>query len=163
MAAIQRLSLLVVLMVLMLGAAAAGTVAVRPVGVAGQAEAEAAAEGFLRGGGSGNHTSTWAVLVRLALRVAGVGSCTQGAGLGLVQVCTSRFWFNYRHVANTLSFYHTVKRLGVPDDHIVLMLADNVPCNPRNGAPHGQPFPPPCVPLCPRLTRLPPSGASVRL
>ena len=49
------------------------------------------------------------------------------------QVCTSRFWFNYRHVANTLSFYHTVKRLGIPDSHIVLMLADDIPCNPRNG------------------------------
>lgn len=36
-----------------------------------------------------NHTNNWAVLV-----------------------CTSRFWFNYRHMANTLSFYHTVKRLG---------------------------------------------------
>ncbi|CAN0541573.1 unnamed protein product, partial [Scytosiphon promiscuus] len=31
------------------------------------------------------------------------------------QVCTSRFWFNYRHVANTLSVYHTVRRLGIPD------------------------------------------------
>ncbi|CAN0008012.1 unnamed protein product, partial [Ascophyllum nodosum] len=26
-------------------------------------------------------------------------------------VCTSRFWFNYRLVANTLSVYHTVRRL----------------------------------------------------
>ena len=50
-----------------------------------------------------------------------------------MQVCTSRFWFNYRHVANTLSFYHTVKRLGIPDSNIVLMLADDIPCNPRNG------------------------------
>lgn len=31
------------------------------------------------------------------------------------QVCTSRFWFNYRHVANTLSVYRSVKRLGIPD------------------------------------------------
>ncbi|KAB1202577.1 GPI-anchor transamidase [Morella rubra] len=34
------------------------------------------------------HTNNWAVLV-----------------------CTSRFWFNYRHMANTLSLYRTVKRL----------------------------------------------------
>ena len=54
---------------------------------------------------------------------------------GTLQVCTSRFWFNYRHVANTLSFYHTVKRLGIPDSHIVLMLADDIPCNPRNRTP----------------------------
>lgn len=38
------------------------------------------------------HTNNWAILV-----------------------CTSRFWFNYRHVANVLSLYHSVKRLGIPD------------------------------------------------
>ncbi|CAF93106.1 unnamed protein product, partial [Tetraodon nigroviridis] len=41
---------------------------------------------------SSAHTNNWAVLV-----------------------CTSRFWFNYRHVANTLSVYRSVKRLGIPD------------------------------------------------
>lgn len=38
------------------------------------------------------HTNNWAVLVD-----------------------TSRFWFNYRHVANVLSMYRSVKRLGIPD------------------------------------------------
>lgn len=38
------------------------------------------------------HTNNWAVLVD-----------------------TSRFWFNYRHVANVLSVYRSVKRLGIPD------------------------------------------------
>lgn len=51
------------------------------------------------------------------------------------QACTSRFWFNYRHVANALSFYRLVKRLGVPDSHIILMLADDMPCNARNSQP----------------------------
>ena len=32
-----------------------------------------------------------------------------------LQVCASRYWFNYRHVANTLSIYRSVKRLGIPD------------------------------------------------
>ncbi|CAO3598769.1 unnamed protein product [Absidia cylindrospora] len=45
-------------------------------------------EGFFSQSG---HTNNWAVLV-----------------------CTSRFWFNYRHIANTLSMYRTVKRLGIP-------------------------------------------------
>ncbi|RVE61005.1 hypothetical protein OJAV_G00166330 [Oryzias javanicus] len=58
------------------------------------------------------HTNNWAVLV-----------------------CTSRFWFNYRHVANTLSVYRSVKRLGIPDSHIVLMLADDMACNHRNPKP----------------------------
>ena len=55
------------------------------------------------------HTNNWAVLI-----------------------CSSRFWFNYRHIANTLSMYRTVKRLGIPDSNIILMLSDDVACNPRN-------------------------------
>jgi len=58
---------------------------------------------------SDGHTSNWAVLV-----------------------CTSKYWYNYRHIANTLSFYRTVKRLGIPDSNIILMLAEDVACNPRN-------------------------------
>ena len=52
-----------------------------------------------------------------------------------LQACTSRLWFNYRHVANALSFYRLVKRLGVPDSQIVLMLADDMPGNARNAQP----------------------------
>ncbi|KAK7474083.1 hypothetical protein BaRGS_00006195 [Batillaria attramentaria] len=58
------------------------------------------------------HTNNWAVLVD-----------------------TSRFWFNYRHVANVLSVYRSVKRLGIPDSHIILMVADDMACNPRNPRP----------------------------
>lgn len=58
------------------------------------------------------HTNNWAVLV-----------------------CTSRFWFNYRHMSNTLSLYRTVKRLGIPDERIILMLADDMACNARNKYP----------------------------
>ncbi|XP_013163170.1 PREDICTED: putative GPI-anchor transamidase [Papilio xuthus] len=69
-----------------------------------------------------NHTNNWAVLVD-----------------------TSRFWFNYRHVANVLSIYRSVKRLGIPDSQIILMISDDMACNPRNPRPatifnnaHGQ-------------------------
>ncbi|XP_076090774.1 GPI-anchor transamidase-like [Mytilus galloprovincialis] len=58
------------------------------------------------------HTNNWAVLVD-----------------------TSRFWFNYRHVANVLSIYRSVKKLGIPDSHIILMIADDMACNPRNPRP----------------------------
>lgn len=58
------------------------------------------------------HTSNWALLVS-----------------------TSRFWFNYRHLANVLSLYRTVKRLGIPDSQILLMLPDDMACNPRNAFP----------------------------
>ncbi len=52
-----------------------------------------------------------------------------------VLVCTSTFWFNYRHVANVLSIYHIVKEMGIADDHIILMLADDMACNARNAIP----------------------------
>jgi len=58
---------------------------------------------------TGNHTSNVAVLVS-----------------------SSRYWFNYRHVTNALSIYHLLKRGGYSDDNIVLMLADDIPCNMRN-------------------------------
>lgn len=67
---------------------------------------------FLACAVSATHTSNWAVLVS-----------------------TSRFWFNYRHLANTLSLYRTVKRLGIPDSQIILMLPDDMACNPRNSYP----------------------------
>mmetsp|Transcript_29190 Transcript_29190/g.62871 ORF Transcript_29190/g.62871 Transcript_29190/m.62871 type:complete len:483 (+) Transcript_29190:56-1504(+) len=47
-------------------------------------------------------------------------------------VSSSRYWFNYRHVTNALSIYHLLKRGGMTDDNIVLMLADDIPCNMRN-------------------------------
>ncbi|CAL1536704.1 unnamed protein product [Lymnaea stagnalis] len=65
-------------------------------------------EDFFKSG----HTNNWAVLVD-----------------------TSRFWFNYRHVANVLSVYRSVKRLGIPDSQIILMVADDMACNPRNPRP----------------------------
>ncbi|GMT19502.1 hypothetical protein PFISCL1PPCAC_10799, partial [Pristionchus fissidentatus] len=58
------------------------------------------------------HTNNWAVLVD-----------------------TSRFWFNYRHSSNVLSLYHSIKRLGIPDSNIIVMLAEDIPCNSRNPKP----------------------------
>lgn len=52
-----------------------------------------------------------------------------------VLVCSSRFWFNYRHIQNTLEIYTQVKRLGLQDENIILMLADDVLCNPRHRNP----------------------------
>ncbi|KAL1406069.1 glycosylphosphatidylinositol anchor biosynthesis [Vanrija albida] len=64
---------------------------------------------FETGNDDSRHTNNWAVLV-----------------------CSSRYWFNYRHMANTLAMYRTIKRLGIPDSNIILMLADDVACNARN-------------------------------
>ncbi|KAG1776741.1 peptidase C13 family-domain-containing protein [Suillus placidus] len=70
---------------------------------------ERAADFFGRHDSGSGHTNNWAVLV-----------------------CASRYWFNYRHMANALGMYRTVKRLGIPDSNIILMLADDVACNARN-------------------------------
>uniref|UniRef100_A0A0N5CAK3 GPI-anchor transamidase n=1 Tax=Strongyloides papillosus TaxID=174720 RepID=A0A0N5CAK3_STREA len=49
-----------------------------------------------------------------------------------VLVDTSRFWQNYRHASNVLLLYDRIKALGIPDSNIILMMADNIPCNARN-------------------------------
>ncbi|BFG02376.1 putative GPI-anchor transamidase [Drosophila madeirensis] len=69
-------------------------------------------EGYVDATQRSTHTNNWAVLVD-----------------------ASRFWFNYRHVANVLSIYRSVKRLGIPDSQIILMIADDMACNARNPRP----------------------------
>lgn len=49
-----------------------------------------------------------------------------------VLVSSSKYWFNYRHSANVLSIYRSIKRLGIDDSHIILMLADDMACDARN-------------------------------
>ncbi|KAF9225768.1 hypothetical protein BS17DRAFT_729873 [Gyrodon lividus] len=75
-------------------------------------ENEQVSDFFGRHASGSGHTNNWAVLV-----------------------CASRYWFNYRHMANALGMYRTVKRLGIPDSNIILMLADDVACNTRNKFP----------------------------
>lgn len=57
---------------------------------------------------------------------------TDGVNNWAVIVSTSRYWHNYRHSANALSFYHLCKQNGIPDSRILLFLADTVACSPRN-------------------------------
>lgn len=59
-----------------------------------------------------NTSSTWAVIVN-----------------------ASRFWLNYRHTANAMTLYHSLKRLGMPDSRIILMHADCATCDPRTYRP----------------------------
>lgn len=64
---------------------------------------------------------------------------TQHSDNWAILVDTSRYWFNYRHSVNTLAVYEVVKHLGIPDSHILLMLADYPATDPRNRFP-GQLF-----------------------
>ncbi|KAK9705594.1 hypothetical protein RND81_07G068900 [Saponaria officinalis] len=77
----------------------------------------------------------FSTLVHLNNRHLVAAESTMHTNNWAVLVCTSRFWFNYRHMANTLSLYRTVKRLGIPDERIILMLADDMACNARNKYP----------------------------
>ena len=43
--------------------------------------------------------------------------------------------YTYQHLSNALGMYRTVKRLGIPDSNIILMLADDASCNTRNKFP----------------------------
>lgn len=49
-----------------------------------------------------------------------------------VLICTSKYWFNYRHLSNTLTLYRIIKRLGFTDDHIIFMNANDATCDARN-------------------------------
>lgn len=82
-------------------------------------------------------TAVAALLALLGL--LGVGGAGAGATAGAAKsnnwaviVDTSIFWFNYRHIANSLSMYRAVKQLGIPDSQIILMLADDMACHPSN-------------------------------
>ncbi|SPN98415.1 probable GPI-anchor transamidase [Cephalotrichum gorgonifer] len=70
-----------------------------------------------------------------ALAVLAPAALAQHTNNWAVLVGTSRFWFNYRHLSNVLSIYRTVKRLGIPDSQIIMMLPDDMACNPRNAFP----------------------------
>ncbi|KAL4425650.1 hypothetical protein ABPG75_009666 [Micractinium tetrahymenae] len=84
-------------------------------------------------------------LLLAALSLAAVCSGTPAASGGnatdtwAVIVSSSRYWLNYRHAANALAVYQAVRRLGLPDSRILLMLADQPACSPRNPLP-GQLF-----------------------
>ena len=52
-----------------------------------------------------------------------------------ILLSSSKFYFNYRHTGNTLAIYSHLKKMGVSDDRIILMLPENHACNPRNPYP----------------------------
>jgi phosphatidylinositol glycan class K len=52
-----------------------------------------------------------------------------------VIVSTSKYFFNYRHNADALSLYRTIKSLGIPDSNIILMLPEDVACTAKNVVP----------------------------
>lgn len=47
-------------------------------------------------------------------------------------VAASSEWTNYRHQADALTVYRLLRRAGMEDDHIVLVMADDIAQNPQN-------------------------------
>lgn len=52
-------------------------------------------------------------------------------------VAGSTSWVNYRHQADALNMYQILKRHGYDDEHIILILADDLAQNPLNPYPGG--------------------------
>ncbi len=61
--------------------------------------------------------------------------CTEIGDTWVVIVCTSRYWFNYRHLANALAIYKEVRAQGISDERILLMSALEAAMDPRNPFP----------------------------
>ncbi len=83
-------------------------------------------------------------VVRLCLILAGLLRMTNGimpekgstvTTNWAVLVCSSRYWFNYRHFANTLSVYNLLKSKGYEDDHIIFMSSMEPAFDARNPSP----------------------------
>ena len=49
-----------------------------------------------------------------------------------VVVAGSSGWSNYRHQADALAMYHALKAQGFDDDHIMLIIEDDIADNPKN-------------------------------
>lgn len=120
---------------LLLGLVAAGAAdeAADEAAVAGAAAAAADAANSAAEAAAADAAST--ATTALAADAASAASASGHTNNWAVLVSTLRFWFNYRHMANVLSLYRTVKRLGIPDSQIILMLSDDIACNPRNAFP----------------------------
>lgn len=52
-----------------------------------------------------------------------------------VVVGASDTWVNYRHQADALAFYQMLKSHGYDDDHIILIMEDNIANHPNNARP----------------------------
>jgi glycosylphosphatidylinositol transamidase (GPIT) subunit GPI8 len=55
--------------------------------------------------------------------------------LWAVVAALSNGWENYRHQADALGIYQLLKAAGVPDDHIILILQDDLAKDPENAEP----------------------------
>lgn len=74
-----------------------------------------------------------------SLQPEDVPAIPNGGELWVVLVAGSNGWYNYRHQADVCHAYQIVSGHGVPDDHIIVMMYDDIAKNRQNPTP-GQIF-----------------------
>ncbi|XP_047493391.1 legumain-like [Penaeus chinensis] len=79
-------------------------------------------------------------MLTVAALVMAVGGDVAGArqhkgDLWAVLVAGSSYWMNYRHQADVCHAYQILHQHGVPDDHIIVMMTDDIAYNPENPDP----------------------------
>jgi len=70
-----------------------------------------------------------------ALRVVDLPEKPEDGDLWVLLVAGSNGWYNYRHQADVCHAYQIVSAHGVPDDHIIVMMYDDIAYNIENPTP----------------------------
>ena len=52
-----------------------------------------------------------------------------------VLVCGSEYYWNYRHHADIAHAYHIMRRGGITEDHIITLMYNDIPFDPKNPFP----------------------------
>lgn len=81
-----------------------------------------------------------AVCLAAALRVSALSledipESPENGDLWVVLVAGSNGWYNYRHQADVCHAYQIVSAHGIPDDHIIVMMYDDIANNKENPTP----------------------------
>eukprot|EP01138_Halocafeteria_seosinensis_P014733 gb/GECG01015040.1/.p1 GENE.gb/GECG01015040.1/~~gb/GECG01015040.1/.p1 ORF type:complete len:406 (+),score=32.47 gb/GECG01015040.1/:1-1218(+) len=80
-------------------------------------------------------TATILSILPLLLTIGEITAQDEDADRWAVLVDTSRYFFNYRHTSDVMAMYQNLREAGLPDSRIVVMIADDASCNPRNPMP----------------------------
>jgi len=74
-------------------------------------------------------------LSALGLKITDIPPAPEDGDLWAVLVAGSNGWMNYRHQADVCHAYQIVSAHGIPDDHIIVMMYDDIALNPLNPTP----------------------------
>jgi len=69
------------------------------------------------------------------IQIEDIPPAPKDGDLWVVLVAGSNGWGNYRHQADVCHAYQVVHNHGIPDDHIIVMMYDDIAMNPENPTP----------------------------